>query len=92
MRHYVAVVHKDADSDFGVSFPDFPGCVTAGSTLAEAASMAVEALIGHVDLMIDEGEALPEPSTLDVIMSNAENRAGVPVLVARPAKSTRALR
>ena len=33
---YVAYLHKDRDSDFGVSFPDFPGCVTAGRTLEEA--------------------------------------------------------
>jgi predicted RNase H-like HicB family nuclease len=44
MRHYVAVVHKDKDSDFGVSFPDFPGAVTAASSLDEAVEMAAEAL------------------------------------------------
>ena len=22
MRHYIALIHKDADSDYGVSFPD----------------------------------------------------------------------
>jgi hypothetical protein len=30
MRYYVGLLHKDADSDYGVSFPDFPGCITAG--------------------------------------------------------------
>ena len=25
MRNYIGLIHKDADSDFGVSFPDFPG-------------------------------------------------------------------
>jgi predicted RNase H-like HicB family nuclease len=30
---YIAYLHKDRDSDFGVSFPDFPGCITAGKTL-----------------------------------------------------------
>jgi antitoxin HicB len=28
-KHYIALVHKDEDSRFGVSFPDFPGAVTA---------------------------------------------------------------
>ncbi|MBF8254958.1 MAG: hypothetical protein HW373_1653 [Deltaproteobacteria bacterium] len=41
---YIAYLHKDRKSDFGVSFPDFPGCVTAGKTLDEARRMAVEAL------------------------------------------------
>ena len=44
MRYYIAVIHKDADSDFGVSFPDLPGCITAGRTLDEACAMATEAL------------------------------------------------
>ena len=29
MQHYIGLIHKDADSDFGVSFPDFPCVVTA---------------------------------------------------------------
>ena len=36
MNAYIALIHKEPDSDFGVSFPDLPGCVTAGSTLDEA--------------------------------------------------------
>jgi predicted RNase H-like HicB family nuclease len=44
MRQYIALIHKDADSDFGMSFPDLPGCVTAGATLDEARDMAEEAL------------------------------------------------
>jgi predicted RNase H-like HicB family nuclease len=36
MPAYVALIHKDADSDYGVSFPDPPGVITAGSTLDEA--------------------------------------------------------
>ena len=35
-RTYIGLVHKDAGSDYGVSFPDRPGCVTAGATLEEA--------------------------------------------------------
>jgi predicted RNase H-like HicB family nuclease len=30
MRNYIGLIQKDADSDFGVSFPDLPGIVTAG--------------------------------------------------------------
>ena len=81
MRYYIAVVHKEADSDFGVSFPDFPGCITAGASLAEAAALAAEALGGHIDLMIDEGLTIPEPATLDGVMADAGNREGVPVMI-----------
>src|SRR5213082_2505660 len=41
---YIAYLHKDRKSDFGVSFPDFPGCITAGRTLEEARRRAAEAL------------------------------------------------
>ncbi len=34
--YYPALADKDEDSDFCVSFPDFPGCVSAGETLEEA--------------------------------------------------------
>ena len=53
MRYYVALVHKATDSDFGVSFPDFPGCISVGATLVEAAAMASEALSGHIEMMDD---------------------------------------
>ena len=44
MRPYIALIHKDANSDYGVSFPDLAGCITAGVTLDEARGMASEAL------------------------------------------------
>ena len=48
MRHYIALIHKDADSDYGVSFPDLPGVITAGSDLDEVRKMAAEALAFHL--------------------------------------------
>ncbi len=77
---YIAIIHKDADSDFGVSFPDFPGCISAGRTLDEAKNMALEALTGHIAVMHEAGEPVPDPSPLDEIMSNPDyqDRRGVP--------------
>jgi len=43
---YIAIIHKEPDIDFGVSFPDFTVCITAGRTLDEAKDMALEALTG----------------------------------------------
>lgn len=82
MAHYIALIHKDADSDYGVSFPDFPGCVSAGVTLDEAREMAAEALAFHIDGMVEDGEAIPEPSSLEQVMADHENRDGVAILVA----------
>ncbi len=65
MRSYIAVLHKDKDSDFGVSFPDFPGCITAGSSLEEAKDMAREVLPFHISGLQADGEPIPEPMSLD---------------------------
>lgn len=93
MRFYIAIIHKDDDSDFGVSFPDFPGCVSAGSTLAEAVDSARDALEGHAGLMADEGMPIPEPSSMDAIMADPDNRGGTPALVPlAPIASKRAVR
>ena len=81
MTVYIALLRKDPASDFGVDFPDFPGCVTAGSTVEEAARMAQEALSFHIEGMIEDGEVIPEPSALGAILADRLNRKAVPLLV-----------
>jgi predicted RNase H-like HicB family nuclease len=78
---YIAIIHKEPNSDFGVSFPDFPGCITAGRTLDEAKDMAVEALTGHIKVMHETSEPVPDPSTLDEVMTNPDFQDGVAFLV-----------
>src|SRR5438034_10677405 len=85
---YVAIIHKDPDSDFGVSFPDFPGCITAGRTLDEAKDMALEALTGHIDVMRDTGEAVHDPSSLDEVMGNPQFQDGMAFLVSIKERKT----
>jgi len=92
MRHYIALVHKERDSDYGVSFPDFPGCVTAGRTMDEAVKMALEALSGHIGLMADSGQAVPAPSSIETIMSATREEAGWPMVIQVPEAKTGAVR
>jgi predicted RNase H-like HicB family nuclease len=92
MRHFIALIHKDADSDFGVSFPDLPGVISAGSTLDEARTMATEALAFHLEGLAEDGEAVPEPSSLEEIMANRENKDGVAVLIQAPAVDVKSVR
>jgi predicted RNase H-like HicB family nuclease len=77
MRYYIALIQKEADSDFGVSFPDFPGAVTAGTSLDDALVMAKEALAFHVEGMIEDGVAIPEPSGLEAILTDPDNKGAV---------------
>lgn len=92
MSNYIALIHKDDDSDYGVSFPDLPGCVTAGATLDEARAMAEEALALHLDGLSEDGVALPEPSSLEAVMSDPENRDGVAILVRAPRRNPKVVR
>jgi predicted RNase H-like HicB family nuclease len=78
---YIAYLHKDRDSDYGVSFPDFPGCITAGKTLDEASRMAEEALTLHIQGMIEDGEEVPEPSILDAIAEDAAKHGAIAFMV-----------
>ena len=81
---YVALVRKDADSDFGVEFPDLPGCITVGRGLDEALAFAEEALAGHLRFLAAEGEAIPAPSSLEEVMADPDNAGTVMVLVPAP--------
>ncbi|MER8817157.1 type II toxin-antitoxin system HicB family antitoxin [Mesorhizobium sp. M0965] len=92
MRNYIGLIHKQADSDFGVSFPDFPGLVTAGVNLDDARAMAEEALAFHVEGLVEDGEAIPEPSSLEEVMSDKDNLGGVAILVPLKAEAAKVVR
>jgi predicted RNase H-like HicB family nuclease len=80
-QYYPALIAPQVEG-FGVVFPDFPGCVSAGATVQEAARSATDALALHIDGMIEDGEPLPQPSAVD---------APLPEWAAEVAGSTRVL-
>jgi predicted RNase H-like HicB family nuclease len=84
MLAYIALIHKEPASDYGVSFPDLPGCITAGTSLDDARDMAAEALALHLEGLATDGDAIPEPSSLDTVMADAANRDAVAILVDAP--------
>jgi predicted RNase H-like HicB family nuclease len=92
MRNYIGLIHKDADSDFGVSFPDFPGVVTAGTSLDDARAMAEEALTFHIEGLAKDGESIPDPSALEDVMADPNNRTGVAILVSVKTEQPKAIR
>lgn len=67
MTHYIGVVHKDADSDYGIHFPDLPGCFSAGADLVELERNAIEA----IDLFL-EGEDVAGYPARDMTAVRAE--------------------
>ena len=71
-RTYIALVHKEPDSDYGVSFPDLPGCITVGSTLEEASEMAREALALHLEGLAADDASIPPPGSADRALTHED--------------------
>ncbi len=92
MTDYIALIRKDADSDYGVEFPDFPGCVTAGVDLDEAKDFAAESLALHLEGMRADGMGAPAPSSLETVMANPRYRDAVAFLVSVPDAKEKAVR
>ncbi len=57
---------------YGIVFPDFLGCVSVGETMADVAAMGREALQLHVDGMVEDGDLIPEPTSVDFKRLDAE--------------------
>lgn len=59
------IPHSDGSGRYDVTFVDLPGCVSQGIDLEDALRMGQEALSLHLGSMLEDGEALPAPSSLD---------------------------
>lgn len=92
MTDYFALIHKDPQSCYGLSFPDFPGCITAGETMSEAMKNASAILGFHINSMMKDGDLIPEPSSLDAITSDPENTGAIIALVSPQSPQRKAVR
>jgi antitoxin HicB len=87
MAHYIALIHKDPDSCYGVSFPDVPGVFTAGDTIDEVMQKAAEVLAFAAEDWSDlAGERFPTARTIDELRTDPEfhERATDAVIAAIP--------
>ncbi|NMA97198.1 MAG: HicB family protein [Phyllobacteriaceae bacterium] len=67
--HYLALIHKDPASGYGISFPDVPGVIAVADSLDDAISEAAAAL----DFAFEDWQGpLPQPRTLDQLRADAE--------------------
>ena len=71
-RHYPIVIHKDPDSDYCVTVPDLPGCITAGDTLDDAQNQVLEAIQCHIEGMLLDGEPIPEAKEIAFHQNNPD--------------------
>ena len=65
MRYVVAIEKGDKKHTYGVVVPDLPGCFSAGNTLDEALSNAKEAILLHLEGLMDEKMSVPVPKLLE---------------------------
>lgn len=77
---YTVIIEK-GPSSFGAYLPDLPGCVAAGESREEAISLITEAVKDHIELMVEHGERVPDPTVstieLEVPIPNKASHAGV---------------
>ena len=74
MTQVVAIVHEEKGA-YGISFPDFPGCVSGGKTLDDAMRRGRETLRAHVASMIEDDEPLPVLRSIDQLKKDRTFRA-----------------
>jgi predicted RNase H-like HicB family nuclease len=67
MRYPAAIELGNEDQAFGVIIPDLPGCFSAGDSLDEAMTNAEEAILLWIDVALDTGETIPQPSSVDAV-------------------------
>lgn len=59
MSTYAIIIERADDGGYGAWSPDLPGCVALGDTEEEALSEMKEAMRGHLEVMRERGETVP---------------------------------
>ena len=74
MPHYVALIHKEPDGCYGVSFPDLPGVITGGDDFEDAVEQATEVLeFAAEDWTNPDGSSgFKPPSSIDELRRNPQ--------------------
>ena len=88
MKPYIAIVHKDPDSAYGLTFPDAPGCFSAADEMDDLFANASEALALWTQTMMAEHQAIPVPRDLSELKSDphwAESFEDAALVIAVPA-------
>lgn len=81
LMRFPVVIHKDEESAYGVTVPDLPGCFSAGDTLEEALASSQEAILGHVEVLLMDGHAVPKQKPIEEHRANEDFTDGVWALV-----------
>ena len=64
-----AVVIERGPRNYSAYVPDLPGCISTGKTVEETTDNIGEAITGHLAVMREYGDPIPEPRTQVVMVS-----------------------
>ena len=78
---YPVIIHKDENSDYGVTFPDLPGCFSAGDTIEEALANAQEAAECHIEGMLIDSDPIPVATNIENHKDSPDFKDGIWALV-----------
>ena len=74
---FPVVIHKDPDSDYGVTVPDVAGCFSGGTTVEEALDSVKDALAMHFESLVADGEPLPQGRPVDAHLGDPDYEGGI---------------
>jgi antitoxin HicB len=64
---YTFVFSPEPEGGYTVTCPALPGLVTYGETLEQARGMALDAMDGLIEIMLEQGESLPESDAPEAV-------------------------
>jgi predicted RNase H-like HicB family nuclease len=64
MRDYLVIYERAADGGWGAYAPDLSGLGVIGDTFEETEKLIREGIAIHIDGLIEDGLAVPEPTTI----------------------------
>ena len=92
MKPYIAIVHKDRDSAYGLTFPDAPGCFSAADEMDDLFANAAEAIALWTEAMVAEHQVIPVPRDFSELKRDpdwAESFADAALVIAVPAPASK---
>jgi predicted RNase H-like HicB family nuclease len=78
---YLVIISKDADSDWGASVPDLPGCVATGRTIEEALRRIQRAVEMHLRGLRADGVRPPHPRHRTIVPRRHRRRVDLYAMV-----------
>jgi predicted RNase H-like HicB family nuclease len=84
MKFTITIEPGGAKHAFGVVVPDLPGCFSAGDTLEEAMTNALEAIELTVETMIEDGQQIPAPQPISTHQKKREYKGWIWAVVDAP--------